>query len=318
MPNIPLWLTLFILLLVTTNVSITVSISNYSPKSNDSSRKFTFPQKVSLFTAVHFHTSQASFLRIRYLNQSICSLNIMGNATIPCKCFAFPSDQYELLIDNKLITKFAVISSQEFWNVPKDPIPCKSLQIDFNHNYFCTELNLTVRLQFSLEINSKKENDLKFTNELEVPYKKSITFSCYHFCLPGIYRIALINGDSIIQVSKTLRIAPTEKISILLSRPHIFPHCLDYLKIMWTNLSCAIPNLEFKMRIFAVPEGFNFEQSYYVEEYDIDLSQQALELPCYQFDIIYAQFCFQIVSIQKATARFNEWSLKCAYAENCK
>ncbi|MCP9257761.1 hypothetical protein DINM_001015 [Dirofilaria immitis] len=75
-------------------------------------------------------------------------------------------------------------------------------------------------------------------------------------------------------------------------------------------------DLEFKLRIFAVPEGANFERSYYMEEYDIELSQQALELPCYQFDIIYAQFCFQIVSVQKFTARFSKWAQQCVYTEN--
>ncbi|VBB26676.1 unnamed protein product [Acanthocheilonema viteae] len=125
-----------------------------------------------------------------------------------------------------------------------------------------------------------------------------------------------MNGRWIVQVIKAIKLQQTDEISISLPRPYIFPRCFDYLKIIWTNLSCPVQDFEFKMRIFAVPEDSNFEQSYYMEEYDIELSHQALELPCYQFDIIYAQFCFQIVSVQKFTARFNEWARRCVYTEN--
>ncbi|EFO16611.1 hypothetical protein LOAG_11894 [Loa loa] len=150
-----------------------------------------------------------------------------------------------------------------------------------------------------------------------MPLIKKVIFPCYHLCFPGIYRIIIMNDGWIVQIIKPIKLEQTNEISISLPRPYIFPRCLDYLRITWTNLSCSIQDLEFKMRVFAVPEGSNFEQSYYMEEYDIELSQQALELPCYQFDIIYAQFCFEIVSVQKFTARFNEWAQQCVYTENC-
>lgn len=72
-----------------------------------------------------------------------------------------------------------------------------------------------------------------------------------------------------LQVIKAIKLQQTDEISISLPRPHIFPRCFDHLKITWTNLSCPVQDLEFKMRVFALPEGSNFEQSYYIEEYDI-------------------------------------------------
>ncbi|CAG9532195.1 unnamed protein product [Cercopithifilaria johnstoni] len=150
-----------------------------------------------------------------------------------------------------------------------------------------------------------------------MPLERKVIFPCYNLCFPGIYRIVIMNGRWIVQVIEAIKLQQTNEISISLPRPYIFPHCFDYLKITWTNLSCPVQDLEFKMRVFAVPEGYSFEQSYYMEEYDIELSQQALELPCYQFDIIHAQFCFEIVSVHKFTARFNEWARRCVYTENC-
>lgn len=72
-----------------------------------------------------------------------------------------------------------------------------------------------------------------------------------------------------------IELEQTDEIAVSLPRPYIFPRCFDYLKITWTSLSCPVQNLEFKMRVFAVPEASNFEQSYYMEEYDIGKDFQA-------------------------------------------
>lgn len=170
--------------------------------SSNLSQEFIFPHEVLLFTAVPFYSPRASFLRIRHMNYSICSLNAMGNAIFPCRCFGFPSTHYELLIDNILIFKFSVIVEKKFWKVPENPIICQSLAIEFNSNVLCSELNLSLHLQYAPStINTGKTNELKFKTEAEVPLRKKVLFPCHHLCFPGIYRITVMNGRWIVQVS---------------------------------------------------------------------------------------------------------------------
>uniref|UniRef100_A0A8R1XTV2 Uncharacterized protein n=1 Tax=Onchocerca volvulus TaxID=6282 RepID=A0A8R1XTV2_ONCVO len=306
-----------IILILFELIDRTISADRIDLRSNNLSQGFVFPREVLLFTAVPFYSPRASFLLIRHMNRSLCSLNAMGNAVFPCRCFAFPSDHYELLIDNISIVKFSVIIREKSWKIPETPIICQPLVIEFDSNMVCSELNLSLHLQYiPSTISIRKTDNLKFKSEAEMTLKEKVVFPCHHLCFPGIYRIIIMNDGKMAQVIKVIKLQQIDEISISLPRPYIFPRCFDYLKITWTNLSCPIQDLEFKLRVFAVPEGSNFEHSYYMEEYDIELSQQSLELPCYQFDIIHAQFCFEIVSVQKFTARFNEWARRCVYTEN--
>lgn len=171
------------------------------PSNSNLSQEFVFPHQVLLFTAVSFYIPRASFLQIRHMNRSLCSLNAVGDAMFPCKCFGFPSHHYELLIDNISIFKFSVVVGKKFWRTPSNPIICQPLMIEFDSGIFCSGLNLSLHLQFSSSaINVGKSDELKFKTEAEMPLERKIIFPCYHLCFPGIYRIAMVNGGRIVQV----------------------------------------------------------------------------------------------------------------------
>lgn len=170
--------------------------------SNNLSEEIIFPREVLLFTAVSFHSPRASFIQIRHMNRSLCSLNAMGYAIFPCRCFGFPSDHYELLIDNISIFKFSVIVGKKFWKIPENPIICQPLVIEFDSSIFCSEFNLSLHLQYAPStIATGKRNELKFKTENEMPLERKVIFPCYHLCFPGMYRILIMNGGWTVQVN---------------------------------------------------------------------------------------------------------------------
>lgn len=168
----------------------------------DLPQKFVFPSRIQIFKPTSFYSPQASFLQIRHANRSICSLNAMGNATFPCRCFGFPSKNYELLIDNTSKFEFSVISEKKFLKVPENSSSCQPLSIIVDPDILCDGLNLLLVLQYSPYVNNMiaRTDDLYFATELEMELKKSLTIPCEHLCLPGIYRIALVSDGQIVQV----------------------------------------------------------------------------------------------------------------------
>ncbi|VDK84710.1 unnamed protein product [Litomosoides sigmodontis] len=256
------------------------------PSNNNLSQEgFVFPHQVSLFTAVSFYIPRASFLRIRHMNRSLCSLNAEGDAMFPCRCFAFPSHHYELLIDNISTFKFSVVVWKKFWKSPSKPMLCQPMMIEFDSDIFCSGLNLSLHLQSAAPaINVVGESDeLKFNTEAEMPLQRRVIFPCYHLCFPGIYRIVLVNGGRVVQAAHSrlfeafLRNASHRLDAVAKStgqgcnlRPIKVPSSLTLEATL--NES---KDLEFKMRVFAVPENSNFEQSYYMNEYDIEIGHAA-------------------------------------------
>ncbi|KAM3729199.1 Calpain-5 [Dirofilaria immitis] len=181
------------------------------PPISNLSQGLIFPREVLLFTAVSFYIPRASFLRIRYMNRSLCSLNAMGNAIFPCRCFGFPSDHYELIIDNTPILKFSVIVDKKFWKIPENPIICQPLVIEFDSNILCNELNLSLLLQYAPStVNDRKIDNLKFKNETEMPLEKKVIVNCRYLCFPGIYRITVINSGWMIQYRFDINVDDSE------------------------------------------------------------------------------------------------------------
>lgn len=164
-------------------------------------QQITFPRQVLLFTAVPFHSVVAGSFRIRHMNHSICSLNATGNSVFPCTCFGFPSNHYELLIGNVLIHKFSVIAGKKFWRIPENPISCQPLVIEFDFDNLCEELNLSLHLQYAPFTVNTATDSQKLKTEVEMPVRKEVLFPCHHLCLPGIYRIILMNGERTVQVT---------------------------------------------------------------------------------------------------------------------
>ena len=49
-----------------------------------------------------------------------------------------------------------------------------------------------------------------------------------------------------------------------------------------------------------------------------DLLENSVLLPCSMFDILYSQFCFELISVQQGTMMFYGWDRKCIRTENCR
>lgn len=54
--------------------------------------------------------------------------------------------------------------------------------------------------------------------------------------------------------------------SLAFGQQSIFPQCRKSFKVSWTKAQCLDLSLNFRLRIFAVPEGGSVERSYYLEE----------------------------------------------------
>ncbi|VDN24696.1 unnamed protein product [Gongylonema pulchrum] len=125
----------------------------------------------------------------------------MGNVTFPCRCFAFPSSHYELLVGDTKKLEFSVISEKEFLQIPENISACQPLEILFDEDAFCYGLDLTLQVLYSPanEI-ATSDDELHFTKEFQVPLAKPVKIPCQYLCLPGVYRFAVVTDGLLVKV----------------------------------------------------------------------------------------------------------------------
>uniref|UniRef100_A0A183BI34 Uncharacterized protein n=1 Tax=Globodera pallida TaxID=36090 RepID=A0A183BI34_GLOPA len=151
---------------------------------------------------------------------------------------------------------------------------------------------------------------------LKMKKRIRVEFECWHFVLPGLYRLSLLPNFISAPTEWVQMIAPNSALQIHLpAAAAIFPACQNDFSIGWTLPTCETirgESLDFRLRLLASvrEEAKQIEEMAYLEEF-------VLAEPNFddKFDIIHEQFCFELISISKQYQQHQLWDRKCLRTE---
>lgn len=158
-----------------------------------------FSDHVSLLEPLKYYIPRATFLQVRHQNIPTCSMNAFGNFTFPCFCFPYPSDHYQLLIDNNLFANFSVYLPRQYFSSPLAHTACTPLIIPESH-FVCEGVLLEMKLLYSPFHTVASESELIFNEVYRDSLENLTSIPCEYICLPGFYKIALMSNSHMIQV----------------------------------------------------------------------------------------------------------------------
>ncbi|MFH4975675.1 hypothetical protein AB6A40_002384 [Gnathostoma spinigerum] len=274
------------------------------------------PDPIHALNAVNIHLINTTFIQVRHHGIPTCAFNTRGNSTILCQCFPFPGTDYELITDNLLVQNFTVIPPKLIYSLPKTHRMLHSLNItlpSLNCETEKPQMLLYYKSSHSVQNDFGRHQLISKFNVGEK--KKYITIGCESFMRPGLYYIELLNSNRFLSRSHSFTVPPSNETAILFNANAIFPLCRNYLKMDWITALCPSSNFDYRLRVFAVPEGSTVDRSYYMEELILDPNNTRIEIPCFHFDIIYKQFCFDIVAIYSRTQEVFDLNRRCIYTE---
>uniref|UniRef100_A0A914EBD7 Uncharacterized protein n=1 Tax=Acrobeloides nanus TaxID=290746 RepID=A0A914EBD7_9BILA len=158
------------------------------------------------------------------------------------------------------------------------------------------------------------------TRKVEIDGKKSqqLDLGCENFASPGFYRVRIRDLDDDKAISDAILINSTSSSStpsINIRSDSIFPYCTNDFVVSWHLPSCNTSNLaSFRIRVFSVLED-SPEELIYLDELTVEDNANTLAIPCSNFDILYEKFCFELISLQIASRKFELWDRKCVNTE---
>ncbi|TKR80408.1 hypothetical protein L596_014488 [Steinernema carpocapsae] len=256
----------------------------------------------------------------------LCKLPPAPNITVPCKCLSLASSDYRVVEDRSgaTLAQFFVGPPDIRIVVPDRHRVLTGLETTFEPN-LCEAHVFDVSLEFRpFEVIPEKEYewDSVSNGQVLLHQKAEIRdFSCEDFEIPGFYRIRISSSidlnssviSPIIVVNITVNVPP----SIHIRSDSIFPHCKGEFTVSWKIPHCPNSKQFFRVRAFAVEEE-KPDELILMDDSSVNRSTTSVGIPCSYFDIIYRQFCFELVTIADPTRRFVHWDQKCVYTEHLK
>ncbi|KAI6240745.1 hypothetical protein M3Y99_00417700 [Aphelenchoides fujianensis] len=154
------------------------------------------------------------------------------------------------------------------------------------------------------------------------PPDEALAFGCEWIGATGLYRVqTVVNHNNQTLSTPTVRLErpPATRGAdgprLRLRDDSIFPHCDHDFDLAWQLPNCTIGRQsdEFRVRVSAVqPDGMEL----YVGEFRATPEPpRAVGIPCAQFDIIYEQFCFELVSVHPLSHQLDLWDRRCVNTE---
>ncbi|CAJ0927646.1 unnamed protein product, partial [Mesorhabditis belari] len=283
-------------------------------------------QRSSLLHPEHPHVNSVAYLNSSSIEafQIINSLSScqFHSGPVPCECFPIEGD-YGLVQNESTLLTFTVGPPSISIIVPKSPIALlTAISIEVKPR-LCLQQTHQVQLWHrSIEVLPESEDPWTKIDERAIALKDSpekLNFECEIISRTGLYRVDVVGPMNVTVTTKEQIFVNHSKEALLeLKFGSIFPHCSDEYHVKWTNPSCVKSNLQFRLRLLAVPEGnpdHLEERAIYVEEIGLDPGDSSLSLPCSQFDILYEQYCFELISLEPQSEQFHQWDVKCVHTE---
>ncbi|CAJ0575306.1 unnamed protein product, partial [Mesorhabditis spiculigera] len=276
------------------------------------------PEKIAVNSEAYLNTSSTqAFIIISPIGS--CEFY---SGRIPCECFPVEGD-YGLVQNETTLLTFSVGPPAIQISAQKSASPLLSELSVHIRSRLCQEQQYHLQMWHRThEVLPDSEDYWVKVEEKTVMLKnteKFIEFPCETTARTGVYRFDLIGPNNVtVTAEKTLFVNASTEVKLQLREGSIFPHCSDEYQIRWTNPRCTSSPLQFRLRLLAVPEGnpdHVEERAIYVEEIGLDAGDSWLSLPCSQFDILYEQYCFELVSLHPLSEQFHQWDVKCIHTE---
>ncbi|KAI6231644.1 hypothetical protein M3Y95_00403700 [Aphelenchoides besseyi] len=154
------------------------------------------------------------------------------------------------------------------------------------------------------------------------PVEDELTFGCEWITATGLYRVqTVVNYENHTLITPVVRLErPTSTVGqdtpkLRLRDDSVFPQCNHDFDLAWQLPNCTIARQsdEFRVRVSAIqPDGMELYMGEFRATSD---PPRAVGIPCAQFDIIYEQFCFELVSIQPFSHQLDLWDRRCVNTE---
>ncbi|KAI6192237.1 hypothetical protein M3Y97_00315500 [Aphelenchoides bicaudatus] len=153
------------------------------------------------------------------------------------------------------------------------------------------------------------------------PIGVNLEFGCEWLTATGLYRIRMraIDGNETYDssIARLDRPLANDSPKLQMREDSIFPHCQHDFDLSWRLPNCTLERKAasdtFRIRLSAVQaDGMEI---YMGELKPTTELPHRVGIPCAHFDIIYVEFCFELLSVQPFTRQLDLWDRRCLSTE---